>query len=77
MYSFTRVQGRIRDFLPFAYSTNPHLKTILVLIFDKPPFENFIENGALPCRRLYEELGLDIDIDQINDNLSPGLWTGH
>lgn len=72
-----RVQYAIKDFLPYAHSTAPRLKTITMRLFHISRPEKFSQSCALACRESCEELGLDIDINQINDSLSPGLWTTH
>jgi hypothetical protein len=75
--STMRVQDAIKDFLPCAHSTAPRLKTITMRLFHISQPENFSQSCALACRESCEELGLDIDINQVNDSLSPGLWTTH
>ncbi|KAJ5287249.1 hypothetical protein N7478_002935 [Penicillium angulare] len=75
MYETTRVQDLIKDFLPCAHSMAPHLKTISIRTLNAFPPEDLRQNYALPCRESCEKLGLDIEITQINDHLSPGLWT--
>ncbi|CAI7595869.1 unnamed protein product [Penicillium pancosmium] len=72
-----RVQRLINDFLPCAHSTAPHLKTISIRVLHIYPPGEFRQECALPCQESCEQLGLDIEINQINDHLSPGLWTAN
>jgi hypothetical protein len=72
-----RVQHLINDFLPCAHSTAPHLKAISIRVLHVFPPEECHQDCALPCQELCQQLGLDIQINQINDHLSPGLWTAN
>lgn len=69
----TRLQGLIDEFLPCADYMAPHLNAITIRSISMFPSEDL--SCVLPCRKLCKKLGLDIEITQISDYLSPGLWT--
>ncbi|CAI7581222.1 unnamed protein product [Penicillium glandicola] len=72
-----KVAEAIQDFLPFAQSATPLLNTITIRLFDMGKEEEVDQDDSTGARSLCENLGLDIHISMIQDNLSPGLWTTH
>ncbi|KAJ5960137.1 uncharacterized protein N7479_007287 [Penicillium vulpinum] len=70
-----KIAEAIQNFLPFAHSVTPLLNTITIRGFDMGKEEEVDPDESTGARSLCEELGLDIEISMIQDNLSPGLWT--
>lgn len=72
-----KVAQAIQNFLPFAQSATPLLNTIKIRAFDIGREGEVDPDDSTGTRSSCEELGLDVDISMIQDNLSPGLWTTH
>ena len=72
-----KVAEAIQNFLPFAQSATPLLNKITIRGFDMGEEEGVEPDDSTGARSACEELGLDINISMIQDNLSPGLWTTH
>ncbi|KAJ6138144.1 hypothetical protein N7471_004630 [Penicillium samsonianum] len=71
-----KVAEAIQNYLPFVQSATALLNKITIRIFDMGE-EGVEPDDSTGARSACEELGLDIDINMIQDNLSPGLWTTH
>ena len=72
-----KIAQAIQNFLPFAQSATPLLKTITIRLFDIGEEDGLEPDYAELARSSCEELRLGLDISMMQDNLSPGLWTTH
>ncbi|KAJ5161066.1 hypothetical protein N7492_006458 [Penicillium capsulatum] len=71
------VASAILKFLPTAKRTAPLLDTITLRSLVMGKGNEWDEDSARKPRNLSEELGLNVHINKIMDNTSPGLWTTH